>query len=45
MRGLVQRAKSGNVQAARLLLEHIAGGRSGCTMTACRTVQPPGEAP
>jgi RNA polymerase sigma factor (sigma-70 family) len=45
MRGLVERAKSGNIQAARLLLDHIAGGRSGCTVKQAVIVNPPDESP
>jgi hypothetical protein len=43
MRGLVDRARGGNVAAARLLLDHIAGGRSGCTVQQAVIVHPPGS--
>jgi DNA-directed RNA polymerase specialized sigma24 family protein len=41
LRGLVERARGGNVAAARLLLEHIAGGRSGCSVQQAVIVHPP----
>jgi DNA-directed RNA polymerase specialized sigma24 family protein len=41
MHALVERAKEGNVAAARLLLDHIAGGRSGCTVQQAVIVNPP----
>lgn len=42
MKGLVERARQGNVPAARLLLDYIAGGRTGCTMQQAVIVHPPG---
>jgi hypothetical protein len=41
MRGLVESARNGNVAAARLLLDNIAGGGSGCSVQQAVIVHTP----